>query len=114
MHVMLEDLLRDFRHAVRMFVRSPGAAFVVVFSLAVSIGANIAIFAIVDALMFRRLPVDLRSRCQRDARRDAGCGLASRATRVRSGPDDGDSFRVTATAADAWSMHVDGESVMAA
>src|SRR3954465_6507860 len=51
-------MLADVRYAVKCLVRSPGFAAVAVLSLAVGIGFNTALFSVVDALLFRPLPVD--------------------------------------------------------
>lgn len=53
-----DTLWRDVRHAVRLFWRSPGFAAVAVLSLALGIGANAAIFQLIDAIALRSLPVD--------------------------------------------------------
>jgi predicted permease len=52
----LERLLQDLRHAVRMFGRTPGFTAIAVFSLAVGIGGNAAMFSLVDKLLVRPLP----------------------------------------------------------
>jgi predicted permease len=53
----LETLARDVRTALRGFVKSPGFSFVVVATLALGIGANTAIFELLDAVRLRSLPV---------------------------------------------------------
>jgi predicted permease len=53
----LEDLVRDARYALRLMRRSPVFTLAAVGSLAIGLGANIAIFSVVDALLLRSLPV---------------------------------------------------------
>ena len=52
----LDDLPRDFRHALRSLRRTPGFALVAVLTLGVGLGANAAIFGVLDAALFRPLP----------------------------------------------------------
>ena len=52
----LETLARDARYAVRQLRRNPGFTLTVIFTLALSIGANTAVFSIVNALLLRGLP----------------------------------------------------------
>ena len=52
----MERWIKDFRHAARSLVRAPGFTLVVVVTLALAIGANAAIFSVVDAVMLEPLP----------------------------------------------------------
>jgi len=53
----LETLLQDLRYGLRAMLRNPGFTVVAVLTLGLGIGANTAIFSLLNALMLRMLPV---------------------------------------------------------
>jgi predicted permease len=53
---MLETWIRDFTHAGRSLARVPGFTLIVVVTLALAIGANAAIFSVVNAVLLEPLP----------------------------------------------------------
>lgn len=61
------SLFSDFSYALRTLGRSPVFTVVAVLSLALGIGANAAIFSLMDQAMLRFLPAGSRCKDRRDA-----------------------------------------------
>ncbi|MEO8450117.1 MAG: ABC transporter permease [Gemmatimonadota bacterium] len=67
--------LYDLKHAVRRLVREPGFTFAAVLTLALGVGANVAVFAVVEAVLLRPLPYVAADRLVVLNHRDQRTGL---------------------------------------
>jgi len=54
---MITEIINDVRYALRMLAKNPAFAGVVILTLALGIGANAAIFSLLDKVLLQRLPV---------------------------------------------------------
>src|SRR6185436_11581043 len=75
----MDKLSRDFRHAVRVLLKTPVFTAVVVFTLAIGIGASTAMFSIVNGVLLQALPFQHADRIvdiNEVERRDIGGGGA--------------------------------------
>jgi putative ABC transport system permease protein len=77
----METLIRDLRHAVRRLIKSPAFTLLALLTLALGIGANTAIYSVVNAVLWRPLPMEDADRVVRVL------SLKRRGPGPSSGPD---------------------------
>ncbi len=70
----MRNLIQDLRYGMRMLAKNPGFTAVAVLTLALGIGANAAVFTMLDAILWKPLPVQKPSELVRISTLDSRTG----------------------------------------
>ncbi len=70
-HALTNPMIADFRYAIRQLRKSPGFTFVAILTLSLGIGANTAIFSVINAVLLQPLPYPEASRIMTLHERDS-------------------------------------------
>ena len=101
-------LLYDLRHAARRLVREPGFTLAAVLTLALGVGANVAVFAVVEAVLLRPLPYADADRLVTLNHRDERTGI----TKPYNALGDYVDFAARQTSFDAFGAYGAGEATI--
>ncbi len=105
----IDNLGQDIRFAVRTLAKAPGFTAVAILSIALGIGANTAIFSLIDALMWRTLPVkDPQTLFSVAAKRDQTVDREFRDKELQSMRENARLVDLTAYSPERVSLSVDG------
>ena len=77
---MIDRILQDIRYTVRTCLRSPGFSLLAILTMAIGIGANTAIFSVVNTVLLRPLPFEQPDDLVLVSQSTNGFGDACRAT----------------------------------